>query len=254
MVFSDWTVLRYNLKMKKTSRKDLKPSRSVGAVARFLEEKLSQGEIAFTLTELTKKTGLSLIAARRQLSRLGTAVTRVAPRQEFFLFVSPDQRPMGAPPEDWWLDAYFKWLGRPYYLGLQSAAARYGSMSQAVQVTQVMTDRPRRSLKVGRLQVQFFVKTSLTRTPTQTLPNTYAPLTASTPEATCLDLIRYAQRIGGLERAAETIKPLIKLLDGHDLTQALQAEADVSTAHHFEKILKDLKQTKLSSIVRKVCK
>lgn len=240
--------------MKKSPHIRLQPSRSVGVATRFIEEKLSQGEPTFTLTELTHKTGLSLIAARHQLLRLGPAVTRVAPRQEFFLFVSPDQRPMGAPPEDWWLDAYFKWLGRSYYLGLQSAAARYGSMPQAVQVTQVVTDRPRRSLRVGRLRVQFFVKASLVRTPTQALPNTYAPLTASTPEATCLDLIRYAPRIGGFERAAETIKPLLGLLNSHGLTQVLRVETDTSTVRRFEQILKDFKQTKLSSIVRKVYK
>jgi len=34
---------------------------------------------------------------------------------------------MGGPPVEWWLDAYFRWLGRPYYLALQTAAASDGA-------------------------------------------------------------------------------------------------------------------------------
>jgi hypothetical protein len=55
---------------------------------------------------------------------------------------------MGAPPVAWWLDDYFNWLGHPYYLALQSAAGTYGSTPQALQVTQVMTDSPRRQICV----------------------------------------------------------------------------------------------------------
>jgi|GEM_PF-5251750 len=35
------------------------------------------------------------------------------------------------------LDVHFRWLGRPYYLALQTAAASHGSSRQAIQVTQV---------------------------------------------------------------------------------------------------------------------
>ena len=116
---------------------------------------------------------------------------------------------MGAPPAIWWLQDYFNWLGRPYYLALQSAASEFGSNPQALQVTQVMTDRPFRAIKVGRVQVRFFVKSNIKQTPTQQLPQAPAPLCISTPEATVFDLVQYATRIGGIDRAAETIAPSI---------------------------------------------
>ena len=83
-----------------------------------------------------KRTGLSAIAAKRQLSRLKSQIVRVSPRQGFFLIVAPEYRAMGAPPAAWWLHEYLQWLGQPYYLALQSAASLYGSNPQAVQETQ----------------------------------------------------------------------------------------------------------------------
>lgn len=56
---------------------------------------------------------------------------------------------------------YFRWLGRPYYLALQTAAASHGSSPQAIQVTQVMTDLPRCDLRIGRVRVRYFLIASL---------------------------------------------------------------------------------------------
>ena len=167
---------------------------------------MALGRVAFSLEELTKESGLSAIAAKFQLLRLRGKVVRVSPRQPFYLIVSPEHRSMGAPPPTWWLQDYFNWLGRPYYLALQSAASSFGSNPQALQVTQVMTDKPFRPIKVGRTQLRFFVKRGIERTPTQQPEGAVAPLLISTPEATAYDLIRYATSIGGIERAAETIR------------------------------------------------
>jgi hypothetical protein len=225
--------------------------RQVGAAARFVDEKLTRGLVTFTLSELTGATGLSAIAARNQILHLGSRVARVAARQEFFVIVSPEHRLIGGPPVLWWLDAYFEWLGRPYYLALQSAAAEYGATPQAVQVVQVMTDRPRRTVKLGRLRVQFYVKASAATTPTQALRNAHAPLSMSTPEVTCLDLVRYASRIGGIERAAETIAPMLTLLDKRRILDALSAEGDIATAQRFGYLLDGFKRQQLAATVRR---
>ncbi|MCL4786918.1 MAG: hypothetical protein KJ070_09025, partial [Verrucomicrobia bacterium] len=121
--------------MKKTKRSQ--DNRLIGAAEAFIEARLALGHVAFSLEELTKDTGLSAIAAKFQLLRLRGKVARVSPRQPFFLIVSPEHRSMGAPPPNWWLQDYFNWLGRPYYLALQSAAGTFGSNPQALQVTQV---------------------------------------------------------------------------------------------------------------------
>ena len=231
--------------------KQIKPkSRLVGSADVFIDQRLTSGRVAFPLADLVKETGLSVTAARNQLLRLENRVARVSPRQQFFLIVSPEHRAVGAPPVAWWLHDYFQWLGEPYYLALQSAASSLGSNPQALQVTQVMTRIPRREIEIGRIRIQFFVKQTVELTPTQPLANAFAPLQVSTPEATTFDLIRYAARIGGIGRAAETIAPLLPLMRPAELRRVLKIEDETATAQRLGFVLEKLKATNLAKVVQ----
>jgi hypothetical protein len=223
--------------------------RQTGAAARFIDSRLAIGQVAFPLADLVKETGLSVTAAKSQLLRLGELVVRPSAKHQFFLIVTPEHRAMGGPPPSWWLDDYFKWLGHPYYLALQSAATAYGSSPQAIQVTQVMSDTPRREVCVGRLRVQFFVKRDVERTATQPLTGANAPLRVSSPEATAFDLITYASRIGGIGRAAETLFPLIPLIQAAQLKHVLQCEARAATAQRLGYLLDKAGNTELAQVV-----
>jgi hypothetical protein len=213
---------------------------------------LSLGHVTLALADLIKESGLSALAAKRQLSRLQDRVVRIAPRQPFYLIVSPEHRNMGAPPPEWWLQDYFDWLGRPYYLALQSAASAFGSNPQAIQATQVMTDRPCRAIRIGRIQVRFFVKRGIAHTPTHQPDGAVAPLCISTPEATAYDLIRYATGIGGIERAAETIRPLLPLMRASELKRVLDAEAEngLSIAQRLGFVIEACGNRALAKVVR----
>ena len=222
----------------------------VGSADASLDQRLTLGRVAFPLADLVKDTGLSVTAARNQLLRLKNRVTRVSPRQQFFLIVSPEHRAVGAPPVAWWLHDYFQWLGEPYYLALQSAASLLGSNPQALQVTQVMTKIPRRALEIGRIRVQFFVKRTVEQTPMQPLANAYAPLLVSTPEATTFDLVQYAARIGGIGRVAETIAPLLPLIRPAELRRVLKIEDEPATAQRLGFVLENLRATNLAKVVQ----
>lgn len=235
-----------NVKMKQSTPK----SRMVGSADAFVDQRLASGRVAFPLADLVKETGLSVTAARNQLLRLENRVTRVSPRQQFFLIVSPEYRALGAPPVAWWLHDYFQWLGEPYYLALQSAASSLGSNPQALQVTQVMTKIPHRPLEVGRIRIQFFVKHTLEQTPTQPLANAYAPLQVSTPEATIFDLVQYAVRIGGIGRVAETIAPLLPLIRPAELRRVLKIENEPVTAQRLGFVLEKLRATNFAKVVQ----
>ncbi len=226
-----------------------KSFRRYGAAAAFIDKRLAFGRVTFSLHELMEEAGLSAIAAKNQLRRLAGKTIRVSPRQPFFLIISPDHRAMGAPPAIWWLQDYFDWLGRPYYLALQSAAGEYGSNPQALQVTQVVTDRPLRSIAAGRVRVQFFVKSDIKRAATQQLPQAPAPLCISTPEATVFDLVQYATRIGGIDRAAETIAPLLPKLQLRNLKRVLNAENAPTIAQRLGFILEVMGAKRLADVV-----
>lgn len=215
----------------------------------FIEKRLASGRVAFSLADLVKETGLSPIAAKNQLLRLGHRVVRVSRMHQFFVIVSPEHQAIGAPPATWWIDDYFNWLGHPYYFALQTAAAIYGSSPQSIQLTQVMSDSARRPVKIGRLQVRFFVKQNISQTPTQLPANAYAPLKVSTPEATAFDLIRYASRIGGLGRAIETLAPLLPLMRVPELKALLNAENETSTAQRLGYVIEQKGNGRLAKVI-----
>ncbi len=221
-----------------------------GAAARFIDEKLTSGFVSFPLNELTAKTGLSNVAARNQLLRLGNLIIRVTPRQQFFLIVTPEHRTIGAPPVDWWLDDYMKWLDRPYYLALQSAAAAHGSSQQAIQETQIITHQPQRDVVVGRIRVRFFMKASIHNSITQPLSGTYAPMVISTPETTAFDLIRYAHSLGGIERMAETIAPMLQNMKPQALRLVLDAENEIPTTQRLGYVFEAMGAENMTKVIR----
>lgn len=222
-----------------------------GAAEAFIEDKLVKGTVSFSIDELTIHTGLSVTAAKQQLAHLGGMISRVSPRQQYFLIVQPEHRAVGVPPIEWWLDDYFRWLGRPYYVALQSAAGFYGSSHQAIQETQVITDVPRRGIIVGRIRLRFFTKINTNRTISQELPGAYAPLLVSSPESTVFDLIRYANEIGGIERVIEAITPMIPLLKPKKLQAVLDTENEITTAQRIGFILDALTADNLANVVQK---
>jgi hypothetical protein len=231
--------------MKKVSKTYL-----IGAARNFVNSKLARGVVSFPLQEMTEATGLSVVAAKNQLLHLDDMIARVSPRQQYFLIIQPEHRTIGAPPVEWWLDDYFKWLGRKYYLALLSAAGTLGSSQQALQETQIITDVPRREIIVGRVRLRFFTKSDIDGTLTRQLPGAYAPLVVSTPESTVFDLIRYAHDIGGIERAAETITPILTLLKPEKMRRVLDAENEVVTAQRLGFVLEALGATGVAKTIR----
>jgi hypothetical protein len=95
------------------------------------------------------------------------------------------------------------------------------------------------------------MKSGMEQTLTQQLPMGYAPLRVSRPESTIYDLVRYAPKIGGIERSAETIAPMLNHVTSSNLMQVLQAEAEIATAQRLGFVLESLDAAKLAKTVRK---
>lgn len=222
-----------------------------GLVARILDQSQARGRLVVSLDELVQSSGLSPLAVRRQLEHLGERVARLPGRHATYLLVAPEHRARGTPPVASWLDAYLRYREQPYYLGLLSAAALHGSSHQAVQVTQVLTSRPTRPCDVGRLHVDFYVKSSLEQTPLTELSGLPAPLAVSTPEATALDLVAFNQRIGGISRAGEVILGMKPMLTVAGLRKALVAEPQTAVKQRLGYVLDLLGMNQLAKVVEK---
>lgn len=93
------------------------------------------------------------------------------------------------------------------------------------------------------------MKAGVERTLTQQLPFAYAPLKLSTPASTIYDLVRYAPKIGDIERAAETIAPMLIRVGARQLARVLRAENELATVQRLGYVLHALGADKLASVV-----
>ena len=222
-----------------------------GRVARFLDDLQARGDLVVSVDQAADQNTLSRIAAHRQLQRLAPRTTRLPGRPSAFLIVAPEHRLRGAPPVAAWLDEYLHAQGQRYYVGLLSAAALHGSSAQAVQVTQVLLQRPRRPIAVGKIHVDFYVKSKLESTPLTESAGLPAPLAVSSPEATALDLIVFSHRIGGIERVVEVIQGLGDAMTVTGMRSALRAGVPVTVLQRIGWILETLRFESLANVVQR---
>ena len=222
-----------------------------GRVARFLDDLQARGDLVVSVEEAAKRSTLTRIAAQRQLERLAPRTTRLPGRPSAFLIVPPEHRLRGAPPVAAWLDEYFRAQDQLYYVGLLSAAALHGSSNQAVQVTQVLLRRPRRPIVVGKIHLDFYVKSKLESTPLTEIPGLPAPLAVSSPEATALDLIAFSHRLGGIERAIEVIKGLEGAMTVPGMRSAIRAGVPVTVMQRIGYVFEILRFDSLAHFVQR---
>jgi predicted transcriptional regulator of viral defense system len=222
-----------------------------GAAEKFVDECLASGRYGCSVDDAARATGLGERSAKDQLRRLGKRVTRVARWQSFFVIKGESDAAFGGPGYDRWLDDYFAWLGHAYYVGLHSAAAIHGSQPQALQTIQVVTDAPRRDVVLGRQRLRFFVKSRCRFAQVQDAPGAFAPMKVSTLETTLFDLVRYAPRIGGIARVAETIRPLLRLVKSASLKRVLETENEVATMQRLGFLFEKMECGNLAAVVAK---
>ncbi len=135
-------------------------------VARVLDELQARGRYTTTAAELTRTSGASRLALEAALRRLKRKRRITAPRRGFYVLVPLEYLEAGAPPASWFIDDLACFLGQPYYVGLLSAASLHGASRQQPMVFQVVTDRPTRAARAGRVRINFHQSLHVRSVPT----------------------------------------------------------------------------------------
>jgi predicted transcriptional regulator of viral defense system len=203
----------------------------------FIEALQSAGRYTFTREEASKALRVSDIALKNALWRLSKSGRVISPRRGFYVVVPPEYRAAGSIPPSWFIRELMAYLGRPYYVGLLSAAALHGAAHQSPQEFQVVTDRPLPPLKVGRARVLFVKKAHLAKTPTVSIKTPTGGIRVSTPEATALDLVRYPNHAGFLSNVATVLGELAERLDAGALVRAAEGEGELAYAQRLGYLL-----------------
>jgi predicted transcriptional regulator of viral defense system len=180
---------------------------------------------------------LERLAAKRRVKRI---------RKGFHAIVPVEYAAQGLPPYDWFIDDLMRSLELPYYIGLLSAAALHGAAHQQVQQLQIIVPRQERPIELPGLNIRFFRKQEFSSTPLESRKGHSGMLPVSSPEATALDLVRYARQIGGLDAVLTVLSELAESLRPEKLAAAGSSESEAAQVQRLGWLLDHLGQTTLA--------
>lgn len=214
-------------------------------VADFIDELQRHGLYGFDHSELNTVLAASPGAIEKALRRLARKGRVKRLRKGFYAIVPVEYSSQGIPPSDWFLESLMRSLKLPYYIGLLSASALHGAAHQQVQQLQIVVPLQERPIAVPGLTIRFFKKKHFDTTPLQSRKGHSGMLPVSTPEATALDLVRYARQIGGLDAVLTVISELVESMKPASLAAAADKEPETAQIQRLGWLLDHLGQSQL---------
>ncbi|MCB9581265.1 MAG: type IV toxin-antitoxin system AbiEi family antitoxin [Polyangiaceae bacterium] len=187
-------------------------------LATQIRELQSQGKYSFTRQDVVapQRSGVAFEAAARRLKKQGRLAT---PRRGFFVIVPPEYSEAGCPPASWFVHDLMSFLGQPYYVALLSAAAIHGASHQQPMAFQVVTDRPTRTGKAGRVRIEFHMSTMVDHAPVVDVLTETGAMRVATPEVTGYDLVRFPEAGGHWNNVATVLGELAEKMDAAKLVE-----------------------------------
>jgi len=173
----------------------------------YIKHLNNQGIWSFTYDEALRNVDRDLPYAIQRMRKAGRIID---PARGFYTIIPEEISLTDRMPADRFIDALMNFHGSPYYVGLLTAAAYYGSSHQSPQVFQVMTYPHRRAINVRGGRVKFFSKKDIQDTPIRQRNTPTGTMNISTPEATLFDLIKFSRLIGGMDHVANVISEMME--------------------------------------------
>jgi predicted transcriptional regulator of viral defense system len=205
----------------------------------YLGDLAAGGRYHFASCEVRSALGVSADAAKLALNRLAKQKLIASPARGFHVIVPPEYRSLGCLPADQFIPSMMQHINLPYYAGLLSAAQYHGAAHQRPQEFQVFLAKNRRPIACGVVRVAFMARKRLADVPVQTFNTPRGTLLVSSPEATALDLVGYAEHAGGLEHVATVLSELAERIDVENLATAART-APVPWAQRLGYLLEHL--------------
>ncbi len=215
-------------------------------VANFIDKLQSLGRYSFSKEEALRELALSPLALIRSLQRLAKKKMVVLVRRGFYVIVPPEYRASGILPPEWFIHDLMQALNKPYYVGVLSAAALHGAAHEQPQAFHVVTTSPQRDIRVAGVHLTFFSKSRMQQTPTHQIKTPTGFITTSTPAATSLDCVRFAARVGGLDRVLTVLIELAEVMTTEDLLNAAAKEKDIAYTQRLGFLLEKAQRDSLA--------
>ena len=191
-------------------------------LADFIKEKLSLEEYSFSkdeLQEVIQKDKEDLTTDLSYLTKKGDIIPL---RREFFLIIPPRYSKQTKLPIQLYSEKLFKYLERPYYIGLYSAAKFHGASHQQIQRDYIITTKPTLlDINKGALDIRFFTTTNWPEKNILTKKSDAGIFKISDSVLTAVDLIHYQNKLGGLNRMLSVLEELMDSITYSNLSDLL---------------------------------
>jgi predicted transcriptional regulator of viral defense system len=208
-------------------------------VTHYIDYLQSERIYHVTRKTLLSSAGVSETAVVSSVERLKKKHRLVEPRRGFLVIVPLEYLSAGSPPVDWWLDHLMRYLNQRYHVGLLSAAAHHGAVSEHPDAIQVLTNKSTALTASGRARIEFHVKSLIDGAKTETAATPPGGMIISTAEETAFDLVRYPRAAGGLDEVARVLDRLAPKLKPQKLLDRAR-RSKVATAQKLGYLLDGL--------------
>ena len=200
---------------------------------------LSRGKSTFTKQEAIEDSGLSRSAYYKASSRLQRNGRLLQPRRGFFVVIRPEEEGQGGPPPHEYIDQLMKYLGKPYYVGILSAASIHGAAHHRPMEFQVVSDSSIRDIEKGSTPVRFIENKRIGVVPTYEEKVRTGYIDVATPEATAVDVVYYRKHAAGIDNVANVLIELCRQdkLNPSELLGAAKDMHDLATIQRLGYLL-----------------
>jgi predicted transcriptional regulator of viral defense system len=218
-----------------------------------LQELLGDGRMSFAITDLRNNfKEYSLNALQMNLKRLNKKKKIKHIMKGFYVIIPPEYQQRKILPAELFIDGLFKYLGRPYYFGLSSAAIMHGASHQQVMESYIIINKPPiRTTKVEGLKINYAVKSVMPKYGIEKRKTDTGYINISGAELTAMDLVEYQNRIGGLNRTATVLFELSDTMKKEKLLEVLNNDISLSGLQRLGYILDVvLNKKELSAVIK----
>lgn len=139
----------------------------------------------------------------------------------FYVIIPTQYKLKGIVPPTYYIDELMKYLDKPYYVGLLSAAAIYGASHQRAMRTQVVTIGPRSRTSSRNILLDWNYRQQIPNELIECRNGEMGRINYSSAELAAVDIIQFASNIGGYQRACTVLAELVEVLDMNKIESVL---------------------------------
>lgn len=190
------------------------------SLGEWVTGRVLRGNYLFTKDNLTEDFAeASPDSMKNAISRLVRRGMIVSPWRNYYVAVPEEYRLKGQVPPLFYIDGLMAFLGRPYYVGLLSAAFLHGAAHQVPQTFTVITEgKTMRQIEKKGTRISFISRNNIPTMLLEKKRTQNGDVNVSSPALTAIDLIDYESSIGGMSRASEVLAELMDVVNFDGIT------------------------------------